>query len=109
MFSPLFYFIFVLFYWHVPPPLPLAIYLLHTGKLVVHGPTFIFYIFLLFFSFFFTSHSAQRGAGGSTICSDSCFLYFIALLTLGGPFYFGIPFIGTLACDHGNWPSQVLD
>ena len=73
MLSPLVYFIlfyFVLFYWHVPPPLPLAVCLLHTGKLVVHGPTFIFYV-LFYFSFLFTSHSVQRGAGGSTICSDS--------------------------------------
>ena len=26
-----------------------------------------------------------------------------------GSFYFGIPFRGILACDHGNRPSQVLD
>ena len=37
------------------------------------------------------------------------FYRFIALLTLGGPFCFGIPFLGMLACNHGNWPSQVLD
>ena len=64
-------------------------------------------VFCFLFSFFFTSHSVQRGAEGSTICSDSfCFLYFIALLTLGGPSNVGVPFLGMLVCDHGNRPSQ---
>ena len=51
----------------------------------------------------------EVGGRGTKLLLAFCFLYFIALLTLGGPFYFGIPFLGTLACDHGNWPSQVLD
>ena len=52
----------------------------------------------------------MEGSGGLRyLFRFFCFLYFIALLTLVGPFYFGIPFLGMLACDHGNWPSQVLD
>ena len=58
-------FFFVLFYWHVPPALPLAVCLLHTGKLVVHGPTFIFYILFYFRSF--SPRIACRGERGAPL------------------------------------------
>ena len=61
-------FYFVLFYWHVPPPLPLAVCLLHTGKLVVRGPHLYTLYFILYFLFRpFSPRIACRGERGAPL------------------------------------------
>ena len=85
-------FCFVL-YWHVPRPLPFGRRPAPCSgrlppRLVVRPFHYLFVLFV----------------------SDSfCFLVFYRSADPWGPFYFGIPFLGTLARDHGNWPSQVME
>ena len=79
-----------------------------TGKLVVRAsPSYnILVSYLVFVLFVFLPRIACREERRAQLfVLILCFLYFIALLTLGK----FIHFLGMLACDHGNRPSQVLD
>ena len=70
VFSPLFYFILFCFTGTYPRPSLWPSACCTPGSWWCAVPIFIFYI-IFSSSFFFTSHSVWRGAGGSTICSDS--------------------------------------
>lgn len=82
-------------------PLPASLYR-EAGGARVPISTFLYRIF-------FTSHNVQRGSEGSTICSDSFVSCILSPADPWGPFYFGIPSRGMLACDHGSRPSQLLE
>lgn len=65
-------------------------------------------------AFHFISTSRKRAEGSGVLqprlfVSYSFISYFVALLTLGVHFNFSIPFLGKLACDHGNWPLRCWD